>query len=75
MRHFRDYQPSWYLLKTLFTQDVTDTSVNTCCRVEACIFGKASSVFGQKVFHMGILYQTESFLTGCISLVHEPDKP
>ena len=24
---------------------------------------------------MGILYQTESFLTACISLVHEPDKP
>ena len=24
---------------------------------------------------MGILYQTESFLSACISLVHEPDKP
>ena len=24
---------------------------------------------------MGILYQTESFLTACISSVHEPDKP
>ena len=44
---------------------------------EACIFGKASLVFGQTVFwaQIGILYQTESFLTACISLVHEPDKP
>ena len=24
---------------------------------------------------MGILYQTESFLTACISLVRDPDKP
>ena len=40
-------------------------------------FGKASLVFGQTVFwnQMGFLYQTESFLTACISLVQEPDKP
>ena len=45
--------------------------------VEACIFGKASLVFRQTIFwnQMEILYQTESFLTACISLVHEPDKP
>ena len=24
---------------------------------------------------MGILYQTENFLTACISLAHEPDNP
>ena len=44
---------------------------------QACIFGKASLVFGQRVFwnQLGILYQTESFLTACISLVDEPDKP
>ena len=41
---------------------------------EACIFGKASLIFGQTA-QIGILYQTESFLTACISLVHEPVKP
>ena len=31
--------------------------------------------FSLSRYFMGILYQTESFLTACISLVHEPDKP
>ena len=37
MRRFRGCQPSWYLLQyrnsLIFTQDVTDASVNTCCIV------------------------------------------
>ena len=37
------------------------------------LYGKASLVFGQKVFwnQMGIFYQTESCPTACISLVHD----
>ena len=56
----------------IFTQDVTNASMKTCCKSR-----KASLVFGQTIFwnQIGILYQTESFLTACISLVHEPDKP
>ena len=62
----------------IFTQDVTDASLNTCCKLKLVFFEiKASLVFGQTVFwnQSGILYQTESFLAACISLVHESNKP
>ena len=61
----------------IFTQDVTDASVNTCKLKLVFWEIKASLVFEQTVFwnQTGILYQTESFLAACISLVHEPDKP
>ena len=80
IRRFRGCQPSWYLLKTLYKYIYArrDRSKREyLVYAEACIIGKASLVFGQTVFwnQMGILYQTESFLTACISLVHEPDKP
>ena len=48
----------------IFTQDVTNASMNTCCKLKL--------VFLKKV---AILYQTESILTACMSLVHEPDNP
>ena len=38
MRRFLGCQPSWYLLTTLykyiFTQDVANASVNTCCKLK-----------------------------------------
>ena len=58
---------------------MTDASVNTCCKLKLVFLEKRqdSLGFGQTVFRnqMGILYQTECFLTACISLMHEPDKP
>ena len=72
--------PSWYLLKALHKYIYARRG--RCKRqymwlAEACIFEKASFVFGQTVFwnQTGISYQTESFLTASISLVHEPEKP
>ena len=66
----------WYLLKTLYKYIYARRG--RCKReylllAEASIFGKASLVFGKTVFwnQMGSLYQTESFLTACLSLVHE----
>ena len=45
----------------IFTQDVTDASVNTCCKLKLVFLEKRqdSLVFGQTVFRnqMGILYQ------------------
>ena len=58
--------PSWYLLKILYKYIYARRG--RCKReyllyVEACIFGKASLVFGQTVFwnQMGILYQNWKF--------------
>ena len=57
-------------------KDVADPTVNTCCELKV-VFGKASFSFraDSSLKSDGGLYQTESFLTACISLVHEPDKP
>ena len=54
---------------------VIDVSVNTCCKLELVCLEKLLQFSGRQYFEMESLYQTESFLTACISLVHEPDKP
>ena len=81
MWRFRGCQPSWYLLiknslQIHLRKDVADPTVNTCCELKV-VFGKASFSFraDSSLKSDGGLYQTESFLTACISLVHEPDKP
>ena len=53
---------------------VIDVSVNTCCKLELVFLEKLLQFSGRQYFEMESLYQTESFLTACISLVHEPDK-
>ena len=59
-RRFRGCQPSWPFKNSL-VKDVTDASVNTCCKLNVFIFGKASLVFGQTLFwnQMRILYQNK----------------
>ena len=80
MRRFRGCQRSWYLLKTLYKYIYAKT-----WPIQAWIPVVSWSLyFWKRAFSFradsslksdGGLYQTESFLTACISLVHEPDKP
>ena len=56
-------------------EGVIDESVNTCCKLKLVFLEKRLWFSGRQYFEMERLYQTESFLTACISLVHEPDKP
>ena len=55
-------------------EDVIDASVNTCCKLKLVFSEKRLLFSDRQYFEMESLYQTESFLTACISLVHEPDK-
>ena len=80
MWRFRGCQPSWYLLKTLYKY----IYAKTWPMQEWITVISWSLYFWKSVFSFradsslksdGGLYQTESFLTACISLVHEPDKP
>ena len=61
-----------FKISLIFTQDVTDASVNTCCKLKLVFLERCLLFSGSN--QMGILYKTESLLTACISLVHEPDK-
>ena len=52
MRRFSGCQLSWYLLKIpwlIFTQDVTDASVNTCCKLKLVFLEK-------RAWHTGIFF-------------------
>ena len=60
---------SKYILWCLYSM----ISFCQCLNTVLHLFQYAS--FSLSRYFMGILYQTESFLTACISLVHEPDKP
>ena len=75
MRRFRGCQLSWYLELPNIYEDVIDASVNTCCKLKLVFSEKRLLFSDRQYFEMESLYQTESFLTACISSVHEPDKP
>ena len=52
-----------------------DASVNTCCKLKLVVLEKRLLFSGRQNFEMESLYQTDSFLTACISFVHDPEKP
>ena len=75
MRRFPGCQLSWHLELPNIYEDVINASVNTCCKLKLVSSEKRLWFSDRQYFEMESLYQTESFLTACISLVHEPDKP
>ena len=75
LRRFPGCQLSWHLELPNIYEDVINASVNTCCKLKLVSSEKRLWFSDRQYFEMESLYQTESFLTACISLVHEPDKP
>ena len=75
MRRFRGCQLSRRIKLPNIYEDVIGTSVNTCRELKLVFSEKRLQFSDRQYFEMESLYQTESLLTACISLVHEPDKP
>ena len=75
LRRFPGCQLSWYLELPNIYEDVINASVNTCCKLKLVFSEKRLWFSDRQYFEMDSLHQTESFLTACISLVHELDKP
>ena len=75
MRLFCGCQFSWHLKLPNIYEDVIDASANTCGKLKLVFSEKRLKFSGRQYFEMESLYKTKSFLTACISLVHEPDKP
>ena len=75
LRRFPGCQLSWHLELPNIYEDVINASVNTCCKLKLVFSEKRLWFSDRQYFEMESLHQTESFLTACISLVHELDKP
>ena len=61
----------------IFTQEVADAHVNTCCKLKLVFLEKRLQFSARQYFEIRWVFyiKTESFLTAGISLVHETDKP
>ena len=55
----------------IFTQDVTDASVNTCCKLKLVFLEKRQELFS---FRADSISKSDGDFESN-SLVHEPDKP